>query len=361
MFKQRAEKAIDLMRESGVEGLLLFPGVELFYLTGFRIGLSERPSAALIPLETDPVLIVPELEGELRGQRPWVSEVETWREEEDPFNLIAENLRRRGLSDARIGICETSLWGWVKRLERYLPKLQLVDASEAINSLRMVKSGEELNHMRRACEIADKALEVGFQSLREEMTESELSSIIRDEMSRLGGRPQFCGVLFGEKAALPHGAPGDRGLRRGDVVLVDMGANVEGYSSDLTRTGVFGEPTRRQQLIWETVLRANRAAFEAVKPGVPCEEADGVARQVISEAGFGEYFIHRLGHGIGLQGHEHPYLVGGNKLRLRPGMTFTIEPGIYIVGEIGVRIEDTALCTPGGCESLTGMKRSIEP
>lgn len=361
VFKQRAEKAISLLQERGVEGLLLFPGVELFYLTGFRIGLSERPSAALIPFEAEPVLIVPELEGELRGQRPWISEVETWREEEDPFRLIAENMRRRGLSEARVGICETSLWGWVKRLERYLPSVQLIDASDAINSLRMIKSGEEFDHMRRACEIADKALEVGFQSLREGMTEHELSSIIRAEMNRLGGRPQFGLVLFGEKAALPHGAPGDKVLRKGDVVLVDTGANVEGYSSDITRTVVFGEPTERQRLIWETVLRANRAAFEVIKPGTTCEEADGVARRVISEAGFGEYFIHRLGHGIGLQGHEHPYLVGGNKLRLKPGMTFTIEPGIYIVGEIGVRIEDTALCTPEGCESLTGMKRSIEP
>ncbi|MCD6262825.1 M24 family metallopeptidase, partial [Candidatus Bathyarchaeota archaeon] len=142
---------------------------------------------------------------------------------------------------------------------------------------------------------------------------------------------------------------------------VDAGASVDGYFSDLTRTVVFGEATERQRRIWETVLRANRAAFEAIRPGTTCEEADGAARRVIEEEGFGEFFIHRLGHGVGLQVHEHPYLVKGNRMPLKPGMTFTIEPGIYIVGEIGVRIEDTALCTPEGCESLTGMRRSLEP
>ncbi|RJS89031.1 aminopeptidase P family protein [Candidatus Bathyarchaeota archaeon] len=361
VFKRRAEKAIGLLRGRGVEGLLLFPGVELFYLTGFSIGLSERPSAALIPFEGEPVLIVPELERELRGQRPWIREVETWREEEDPFDLIAENLRRRGLSRSKVGICETAPWGWVKRLEERLPTARFVDASEVVNSLRMVKEEGELDRIRRACGITDRAVEAGFQGLEEGMTELELASAIREEMRRLGGMPQFCLVLFGEKAALPHGRPGERRLRRGDVVLVDAGASVDGYFSDLTRTVVFGEATARQRRIWEVVLRANRAAFEAIRPGTTCEEADGAARRVIEEEGFGEFFIHRLGHGVGLQVHEHPYLVKGNRMPLRPGMTFTIEPGIYIVGEIGVRIEDTALCTPEGCESLTGMRRSLEP
>ena len=361
IFKERAEKAIRLLREMGVEGLLLLPGVELFYLTGFRIGLSERLSAALIPFEADPVLIVPELERELRDQKPWIGDVETWREDEDPFQLLSENMRSRGLSKANVGVCETAPWGWVKRIEDRLPKIRFVNASDAINSLRMVKSENELNNIRKACEIADKAMEASFHSLSEGMTEIELASIIETEMSRLGGRPQFNIVLFKERAALPHGRPSDRRLKRSDMVLLDIGASFEGYFSDITRTVVFGEPTERQRHIWKTVLMANRAAFEAIRPGTTCEEADKVARRVVSEAGFGENFIHRLGHGIGLQGHEHPYLVEGNKMQLRPGMTFTIEPGIYIVGELGVRIEDTALCTPEGCEPLTKTKRSIEP
>jgi Xaa-Pro dipeptidase len=224
----------------------------------------------------------------------------------------------------------------------------------------MVKSEDELDYIRKSCRITDEALGAAFQSLREGMTEIELNSIISDGMKRLGGVPQFGIVLFGNRAALPHGTPSTRKLSKGDIILVDTGASYEGYYSDITRTIVFGKPTGRQQRIWDIVLRANKLAFEAIKPGTTCENADKVAREVITEAGFGKYFIHRLGHGIGLQGHEHPYLVGGNRLALEVDMTFSIEPGIYIVGEIGVRTEDTALCTKNGCESLTHLERLIE-
>lgn len=359
-FKKRADKAKEILQKKGVTGLVLFPGVEIFYLTGFKIGLSERPSAALIPFNDEPVFVVPELEAELRGQKPWIHQVVTWREEEDAIKLLAETLRSKGLSKAKIGVCETSPWGWVKRLEKNLPTAQFVDASEAVNSLRMVKSTEELDYIKKACEITDKALRKAFQNLREGITEIELNSIISDEMENLGGKIQFGIVLFGGRAALPHGTLSDRKLKRGDVILVDTGSSFKDYYSDITRTVVFGKPTERQRRIWDNVLKANKAAFDAIEPGTTCEEADKVARKVISDAGFGEYFIHRLGHGIGLQGHEHPYLVGGNKLRLEAGMTFSIEPGIYIVGEIGVRTEDTALCTRDGCESLTHLERSIE-
>jgi len=361
VFRDRCLRAIELMKGRGVDGLLLFPGVNLYYLTGFMIGLSERPSVALIPFDGEAVLIVPELERELRGQRPWIKCVEVWREWEDPFKLIADNIRRRGLASGRIGVCERAPWGWVKRLESLLPDVEFVDVTDIVNSLRMVKSGDELEKIRAACRIIGRAVEAGFESLEDGLTELELNFIIMDEVKRLGGLPAFCIVLFGERAALPHGSPSKRELRRGDAVLVDAGAIVDGYYSDITRTVIFGEPSGRQRRIWETVLKANRAAFNYVRPGVTCESVDGVARRIIEEAGFGEYFIHRLGHGIGLEVHEHPYIVKGNKLNLKAGMTFTIEPGIYIVGEIGVRIEDTVLCTRDGCVSLTEMERSITP
>lgn len=359
VFRDRCLRAIELMRERSVDGLLLFPGVNLYYLTGFMIGLSERPSVAFIPFDGEAVLIVPELERELRGQRPWIKCVEVWREWEDPFELIASIIRRRGLTGGCIGVCERAPWGWVKRLERLLPDVEFVDVTDIINSLRMVKSGDELEKIKSACRIISRAVKAGFEGLEDGLTELELGFMVMDEVKRLGGRPAFCTVLFGERAALPHGSPGERELRSGDVVLVDAGAIVDGYYSDITRTVVFGEPSRRQKRIWETVLKANRVALNYVRPGVTCESVDGVARKVIEEAGFGEYFIHRLGHGIGLEVHEHPYLVKGNRLKLEAGMTFTIEPGIYIVGEIGVRIEDTVLCTRDGCVSLTELERSI--
>lgn len=361
VFRDRCLRAIELLRNRGVDGLLLFPGVNLYYLTGFMIGLSERPSVALIPFDGEPVLIVPELERELRGQRPWIKTVEVWREWEDPFKLIADNIRRRGLAGGCIGVCERAPWGWVKRLEKLLSEVKFVDVTNVINSLRMMKSEGEIKRIKSACGIISRSVEAGFECLEEGLTELELSFKIMDEVKRLGGRPAFCTVLFGERAALPHGGPSKRELRRGDVVLVDAGAIVDEYYSDMTRTIVFGEPSERQRRIWGTVLEANRAAFNYVRPGVTCESVDEVARRIIEGAGFGKYFVHRLGHGIGLEVHEHPYLIRGNKLKLKAGMTFTIEPGIYIVGEIGVRIEDTVLCTDNGCVSLTDMKRSITP
>jgi Xaa-Pro dipeptidase len=215
--------------------------------------------------------------------------------------------------------------------------------------------------MRRACEIVDRAVEAGLARLREGMTEKELNAIICADLTRQGAPTDFCIVLFGERAALPHGVGGGRKLRKGDVVLVDAGCFWQGYVSDITRTVVFGEPTARQRMVWDTVLAANQAAQAAARPGTICEDLDAVARKVITDAGLGEYFVHRLGHGIGLQGHEHPYLDKGSKIALEPGMTFTIEPGVYISGELGVRLENTLLCTPTGAEPLTKMKFSIAP
>lgn len=359
--RKRFEEAMGLMKGRGVEGLFLFPGPNIGYLTGFRIKPSERLSAAIIPFMGEPALVVPRLEGELRGQRPWIEDVLTWEEQEDPVELVVETLRKKGLEEAKIGLEEYVWWGVIDKIQRRLPRVEFVDVSEEIYSLRMVKSDEEIAWMRRACEVSDRALMAGFESLWEGMTELQLASAISAELTRLGGSPHLGIVLFGARTALPHGQPGEEGLKRGDCVLVDTGTTWEGYWSDITRTVFFGEPSARHRRIWLTVLEANRAAFAAAAPGARCEEVDRSAREVINRAGFGEYFIHRLGHGVGLEGHEHPYMVEGNGLELRPRMAFTIEPGIYIAGDVGVRIEDTAVCTESGCESLTGMEREMLP
>jgi Xaa-Pro dipeptidase len=224
----------------------------------------------------------------------------------------------------------------------------------------MIKSPQELDWMRMACAITDRALEVSFGKLHTGLTEKELAAILASEIQSLGGTVGFNGILFGERAALPHGGPSDRKLEPGDTILVDTGAIVNGYYSDLTRTVFYGEPTVRQEELYDVVLQANRAAYEAVRPGITCESLDEIAREVIVDAGYGEYFIHRLGHGVGLQVHERPYLVKNNSLELEPGMTFTIEPGIYIVGEIGIRVEDTVVCTTARCESLTRLNRELK-
>jgi Xaa-Pro dipeptidase len=357
--REKAEKVMEALGSGGADALLLFHGADIGYYTGFSIGPSERLAAALIPTHGEPVLVVNELESELRDQKPWIEDVDVWLEHEDPIEALAENIERLGLNGAIIGLAEDAPWGWVNRLKARLPAVHFVDASGYLSEVRMVKSQQELDWMRMACAITDRALEASFEQLHTGMAENELTSILASEIQSLGGRVGFGLILFGERAALPHGQPSDRKLEPGDAILVDTGAIVRGYYSDLTRTVFYGEPTDRQKEIYEAVLQANRVAYDSVRPGVKCEFLDEVARKVIEDAGYGEYFIHRLGHGIGLQGHERPYIVRNNGLELEPGMTFTIEPGIYIVGEIGVRVEDTVVCTTAGCESLTRFGREL--
>ncbi len=357
--RKKADEAIEALRERGADALLLFPGADIGYFTGFSIGLSERLAAALISFTGESVLVVNQLEAELRGQKPWIEDVDIWLEQEDPVEILAQNFERFNLDGSVIAINEDAPWGWINRLRNRLPELLFVDATSYLSQIRMIKSTQELDWMRMACAITDKALESGFEKLHTGMTETELAGIIRAEIRSNGGGGGYAGVLFGERAALPHGQPGERALKKGDCVLVDMGTNIRGYSSDITRTVFYGEPSAKHVDIYDLVHKANRVTNEYVRPGVTCEELDAIGRKVIVDGGYGENFIHRLGHGIGLQGHERPYIVQGNKQELEPGMTFTIEPGIYIVGEVGIRIEDTVVCTSGGCERLTRLNREL--
>jgi Xaa-Pro dipeptidase len=357
--KEKTDQAIELLKEAGADALLLFQGADIAYYAGFSIGLSERLAAALIPFDGEPILVVNELEQELRGQEPWIKEVDIWLEHENPVDILAQNIEQLNLDGAIIGLAEDAPWGWVNRLAARVPKVHFVDSTDFLSQIRMIKSQQEIDWMRMACAITDRALETTYQHLHTGMTEKELATILASEIQALGGMVGFNLVLFGERAALPHGRPSERELKLGDGILVDVGAIIHGYYSDLTRTVFYGEPTARQVEIYDIVREVNRVAYESVKPGVTCGELDEIARGIIEEEGYGDYFIHRLGHGIGLQGHERPYIVRNNDLELEPGMTFTIEPGIYIVGEIGVRVEDTVVVTSGGCETLTRLSREL--
>jgi len=355
----RAEELMGRLSGDDFDALLLFPGPNIGYYTGFNIGLSERLAAALLPMEGKPLFVINELEGELRGMKPWFTDKVTWREQDDPVKLLADTIRKEGLSHAKIGVPEEAPWGWINKLHAALPDAKLTDASDHLSYFRMIKTPQELEWIKEACGVADEALETGFKQLHTDLTEYELSDILTVEMRRLGGGQTFTGVLFGERAALPHGEPGDSRLAPGEAVLVDMGCTVHGYWSDITRTVFYGEPSEEHTGIYETVLNANIVAFNAVETGVTCESVDRAARKVIEDAGYGKYFIHRLGHGVGLQIHEPPYIVRNNRQKLEPGMVFSDEPGIYIVGDIGVRIEDTVTCTKSGSERLTKFKRDL--
>ena len=359
LFRNRAERIAGMLRGRIADGWILFPGVEMYYFTGFRIDVTERPTCALIPFDGEPLWIVPTLERDLRGCKTWIRRVETW--EEEAFDVVADRIAGAGLADKRVAVCDTAPWGWVRRMQDRLPRVRFVSATATSDSLRARKEPAELDAIRKACDIIVTAVKKGFASLCEGMSERELALEIGREVQRQGASVAFCLVLFGERAALPHGMPSDRRLHRGDGVLVDAGCRADEYVSDITRTVVFGEPTGRQRDLWQTVLRAYQAAARAIRPSVTGAQADAIARKVIADAGFGEFFIHRLGHGLGLLGHEPPYLAANNDQPLQEGAVFTIEPGIYIPGEGGVRLENTVLLTGDGCEPLTKMDMDIHP
>ncbi|TRO50581.1 aminopeptidase P family protein, partial [Candidatus Bathyarchaeota archaeon] len=358
--KTRCMQVLDLLRQNKIDVLLIFPGANIAYYTGFPIGPSERLAAAVIPVDGEPYFVVNQLEEELRGMEPWFKRVEVWDEHEDPVKLLAETLTKAGDGEACLGIPEEAPWGWVNSLQSRIPNAKFVDVGKYLGYVRMVKTDEEVALIKEACRISDAAMEEAFAQIHTGMTELELQTLMVNGMQSRGASRAFAGVVFGERAALPHGSASDRQLKPGEFVLVDMGGLYKSYWSDCTRTVFYGdEPTPKQRKIYETVLAANRAALAATRPGVTCESIDVAARKVIDEAGYGEYFIHRLGHGLGMEIHEHPYMVRNNKQLLEPNMVFTDEPGIYIVGDIGVRVEDTVVCTKTGGVELTHFPREL--
>jgi Xaa-Pro dipeptidase len=354
----RIARAQTLLAESGLDALVLGPGSSLAYFTGATWRLSERFFGVVITRSGDPVWVTPAFERDRALERIRIgSDVRAWEEDASPYGLVAKILRDRGVAAGRIGIEETMPFAFSDGIAQAAAAVRPTSGTVVTAGCRMVKDAHELALMRRAAEITRRAHRAVFASLGEGSTGDEAMAWCRAAHQRLGVRGGAL-VLFGPDAAFPHGTSKPRALRPGDVVLIDGGGRLHGYASDITRTAVFGAPpTGRQRRIWDLVRKAQAAAFEAVRPGVECQTVDAAARKVIVEGGFGpgyRHFTHRLGHGIGLDGHEWPYMVRGNTRTLRVGMTFTNEPGIYIPGELGVRHEDTLAVTEEGGENLGG-------
>jgi Xaa-Pro dipeptidase len=355
----RAKQLLDLLIKKKVDVLILFPGVNIGYYTGFSIGLSERLAVAVIPVDGLPYFVLNKLERELRGLKPWFNKVVTWEEYEDPVNKLADTLKLNGYSNSTIGVPYDAPWGWVNSLQSYIPNVKIIDVDDCLSYIRMVKTQSEIKNIEMACRISDETMEAVFPKLHTGITELELQEMMVTGMQKRGAAKTFADVLFGERAALPHGVSSNRALKPGEFVLVDMGGTYNGYWSDCTRTVIYGEPSIKQVNIYNTVLKANEAAFSNIYPGETCESIDMTARNIINDAGYGDDFIHRLGHGIGLEIHEHPYIVKNNKRLLESFMVFSDEPGIYINGELGVRVEDTVVCTSEGARYLTNFNRQL--
>ena len=363
----RLEKARRLMRAQGIDALMLTGGTSMNYFTGISWGLSERLLAAFIPVSGRPFLVTPKFEEErameqvARGPMAGDADVYAWEESEDPYALVATGLRARSLSTATIAVEETVRWQFSNGVSR-IAAVRLTDGTPVTAGCRMVKDAHELALMRHASAVTLKAYEAAWKSLKEGMTQSEFARLVSLAHTQLGWSGS-AGVQVGKYSALPHGSATPQVVRDGSILLIDGGCKVEGYSSDISRTFVLGTPTQKMKDVFEIELRAQGAALAAARPGVACEAVDAAARKVIVDAGYGpdyKYFSHRVGHGMGMDGHEWPYLVRGNTLPLERGMVFSDEPGIYIPGEFGVRLEDDMVITESGAELFTPQSPSLE-
>ncbi|MEA1888031.1 MAG: Xaa-Pro peptidase family protein [Bacteroidota bacterium] len=356
-YQRRLDRLVDSMIKEDIEALFIEGSTNLRYFFNVSWWLSERTFGPVINTKKEPVWICPGFEFErAKEQIPVGHQIRTWAEHESPFELLASIVNDLGIKKDKIAMGPSVRSFISEGFQRSL-RTDLMDGSMAVNMVRAIKTEKELGYMDLANNITKKAYKYGFSKLEEGMTREELASHIRFAHSEMGTSGSG-GPYFGFTSAFPHGTSQVRHLHEGDIVLVDGGCSVEGFRSDVTRTTVFGKPSDRQREVFNVVLKAQQEAHKAIKPGVACGEIDRVARKVIEDAGFGpgyKYFAHRLGHGIGMDGHEYPYLVKDNPLLLEPGMTFSNEPGIYIYGEFGVRIEDCFVVTGDGAQMLGGM------
>ena len=362
----RIEKAQRLLSENKIEALILDCGTSLQYFTGVSWWPSERTMVAIIPAKGDVKYICPGFEeNRLRELITIGKDVYAWQEDESPYKQIATALKDAGIQSGNVGIEERLRFFILDGVRKEASHLNYVSGDPITMPCRMIKSTSELALMQKATDITSAAIKFGITQLREGMAQGELSSIIDDAQRKLGGQPEFSLALFGESSSFPHGSTKPQTLKKGDIVLMDCGCTVENYSSDITRTIVFGaEPTKRQEQIWKLEQQAQAAGFAAAKIGAACEEVDAAARKVITDAGFGPGYKlpglpHRTGHGIGMDGHEWGNMVKGNKQTLQPGMCFSVEPTISIPGEFGVRLEDCVYMTEQGPKWFSKTSKSI--
>ncbi|MGN7478090.1 M24 family metallopeptidase [Solibacillus silvestris] len=333
----------------------------VFYFSGFRSEPHERLLGVMVFKDADPFLICPKMEIPDAVAAGWSFDVIGHEDTENAWDVVAKTVAARNVAFNTLAIEKSHLT--VERLEAIQERfstLKFANIDEKVNALRICKDEEELSKLRKAAQLADFAIEVGCDAIAEGKTEMEILNTIESAIKAKGYAMSFdTMVLAGEKAASPHGTPGDRKIRKGDFILFDLGVIYEGYCSDITRTVAFGQPTEEQVEIYNTVRRANEAAIEAVKPGVRAMDLDKIARDVITDAGYGQYFTHRLGHGLGISVHEFPSINGANEFALNEGTVFTIEPGVYKTDVAGVRIEDDVVVTNDGVEVLTKFTKEL--
>ncbi len=364
----RLEKARRLMRDNNLSAILLAQGTSLYYFTGIRWEGGERLFAMVLPAKGEAFYVAPAFEeGRAREQIAQAPDggkpdVRIWQEDESPYARVAQGLSDRGIANGTVGVEETAKFLFSDNLRKAAPGAAFTSATPVTAGCRMIKSRHEIDLMWLASKATLAAYEATYRSMKVGMTQREVGELLETAHRKLG----FEGgadVQVGEFSALPHGSIKPQGIQENTIVLIDGGCSVEGYASDITRTFVLGKASDKMKQVFDIVHRAQSAALAAAKPGVEAGSVDAAARKVISDAGYGpdyKYFTHRLGHGMGMDGHEWPYLVRGNTTKLQPEMTFSDEPGIYIRGEFGIRLEDDMHITENGAALFTPQSPSLE-
>ncbi|HLK18426.1 MAG TPA: Xaa-Pro peptidase family protein [Bryobacteraceae bacterium] len=371
----RVDRAQQLMQQHKLNAITMAGGTSLIYFSGINWWNSERLFVMVLPVRGEPFFVAPAFERDRAleqialgpfGKSPHVF---TWEENEDPYEKVAFALKERGLATGKIGIEERVQYVFAKGIGDAIPAATIGSATEVISGCRMIKSPAEIALMRLANSVTLQAYEAAWKSIREGMTQHEFAALVSNAHQKLGFQGG-AGVQVGENSALPHGSVKPQVIREGTILLMDGGCSVEHYESDISRTFVLGKPTDKMKKVFDIVHQAQSAALAAAKPGVLCDAVDAAARKVIVDAGYGpgfKYFTHRVGHGIGMDGHEWPYLIATNTLQedgksiaLAAQMTFSDEPGVYIPGEFGVRLEDDMHILENGAELFTPQSPSLE-
>lgn len=361
MVMSKVQAIQDYLKEQQIDAVFLTTPDNIFYVSGFKSNPYERLLGVLIFKDASPFLICPQMEVPDAQACDWPFEIVGHTDTQNPWEVLASTVKKRAIKLNTIAIEKTHLT--VERLEAlqaFFPQVSFKRFDDQMNNMRVIKSEEEIANLRIAAELADYAIEVGCREMAEGKTEMEILTAIENAIKEKGCTMAFeTMVLTGAKTASPHGTPGNRKLQKGDMVLFDLGVQYNGYCSDITRTIAFGEPSEAQKEIYHAVRQANENAIASVKPGVSAMELDKIARDTITEAGYGPYFNHRLGHGLGISVHEFPSITGTNEMILTEGMVFTIEPGIYKADVTGVRIEDDVIVTNDGVEVLTKFTKEL--
>jgi Xaa-Pro dipeptidase len=363
----RIEQAKRLMRANDVDALFLTGGTSMVYYTNIGWGGGERLFTVVIPVDGDAFVVCPAFEEDRAREQLALgplggAEVRTWEEHESPYLRVAEGLRDRGISGGRIGAEETMQFRFSNGVAQAAPALEVVSGTPITAGCRGAKDAHEIELMKLANEVTLTAYKAAYLAMEEGMTQRDVGDLISMAHQRLGFQGR-ASVQTGQYAALPHGSITPQVIREGTILLIDGGCGVEGYRSDISRTFVLGTPTDRMKHVFDIEFEAQTAAWRAAGPGVPAEDVDAAARKVIEDGGFGpgyRFFTHRVGHGIGMDGHEWPYLVKGNREPLVVGNSFSDEPGIYIPGEFGIRLEDIMVITEDGADLLTPQSPSLE-